>query len=95
MTTIAPNTFYDCEKLESITIPTSVTSIGNYAFYQCSSLKDIYFDAPKAQWDAVTKQMGWNDYVHPDYKEHWRCTVTFETNNASYSIPAITNMWSN
>ena len=72
-----------------------MTSIGNYAFYQCSSLKDIYFDAPKAQWDAVTKQMGWNDYVHPDYKEHWRCTVTFETNNASYSIPAITNMWSN
>ncbi len=95
VTTIDQDAFGWCSVLTSITIPTSVTSIGIEAFYGCSNLKDLYFDAPKAQWDAVRKLMGWNDNVHPDYKEHWRCTVTFETNNASYSIPAITNMWSN
>ena len=95
VTSIGESAFYDCKAFTSITIPTSVTSIGYWAFRDCSNLKDIYFDAPKAQWDAVTKGNNWNYNVHPDFKEHWRCTVTFETNNASYSIPAITNMWSN
>ena len=95
VTSIGQSAFDGCKALTSITIPTSVTSIGQSAFSGCSSLKDLYFDAPKAQWDAVTKGNSWNSDVHPDFKEHWRCTVTFETNNASYSIPAITNMWSN
>ena len=95
VTSIGQSAFDGCKALTSITIPTSVTSIGQSAFSGCSNLKDLYFDAPKAQWNAVTKLMGWNSNVHSDYKEHWRCTVTLETNNASYSIPPITNMWSN
>ncbi len=95
VTSIGNYAFKDCKSFTSITIPTSVTSIGYYAFSGCSSLKDLYFDAPKAQWDAVTKGNSWNSDVPSDFKEHWRCTVTFETKNASYSIPAITNMWSN
>ncbi len=95
VTNIEIGTFSECKALASITIPTSITNIEHDAFYGCSNLKDIYFDATKAEWDAVTKGDAWNYDVHPDFKEHWRCTVTFETNNASYSIPAITNMWSN
>ncbi|MDD6190035.1 MAG: leucine-rich repeat domain-containing protein, partial [Firmicutes bacterium] len=33
--------FSDCASLKSITIPDSVTSIGNFAFYYCASLKSI------------------------------------------------------
>ncbi len=33
--------FFDCGSLESITIPSSVTSIGLSAFYNCSSLQSI------------------------------------------------------
>ncbi len=95
VTSIGQSAFDGCKALTSITIPSSVTSIGYYAFSGCSSLKDLYFDAPKAQWDAVTKGNSWNSDVPSDFKEHWRCTVTFETNNTSYSIPAITNLWSN
>lgn len=95
VTSIQGYVFQGCKALTSITIPASVTSIGLWAFRDCSNLKDLYFDAPKAQWEAVTKEYMWNNNVHPDFKEHWRCTVTFETNNTSYSIPAITNMWSN
>ena len=95
VTNIEMGTFSECKALASITIPTSITNIEDDAFSGCSSLKDLYFDATKAQWDAVTKGNYWNSDVPPDFKEHWRCTVTFETNNASYSIPPITNMWSN
>ena len=33
--------FYDCSGLTSVSIPNSVTSIGNYAFYNCSGLTSV------------------------------------------------------
>ena len=38
VTGIGDSTFEDCIGLQSVTIPGSVTSIGNYAFYGCGSL---------------------------------------------------------
>ena len=40
----------DCTRLKTITIPDSVTSIGEMAFYECKSLTTVTFlgDAPKA-----------------------------------------------
>ena len=37
--------FYGCSSLTSITIPESVTSIGNRAFYNCTGLTEINFNA--------------------------------------------------
>jgi len=42
VTAIAERTFYNCTILNSVTIPSSVTSIGYDAFSRCSSLKDVY-----------------------------------------------------
>lgn len=35
------NVFYNCTSLETVTIPSGITSIGSSAFYGCSSLTDI------------------------------------------------------
>ena len=42
---IGTGAFSGCSKLTSITIPNSVTSIGAQAFYDCTALKEIYFNA--------------------------------------------------
>ena len=42
ITTIAHDAFYESLKLKSVTIPQSVSSIEEYAFYYCESLKTVY-----------------------------------------------------
>ena len=39
--TIGDRAFSNCGNIASITIPDSVTSIGNYAFYYCTSLTNV------------------------------------------------------
>ena len=41
LTSISLGAFSNCSGLTSVTIPNSVTSIGNDAFYECSSLKKV------------------------------------------------------
>lgn len=38
---IYDNTFSSCSKLESVTLPNTITTIGKAAFYDCESLQDI------------------------------------------------------
>lgn len=43
---IAHDAFYESLRLKSVTIPESVTSIGEYAFYYCENLKSVYCKRP-------------------------------------------------
>jgi hypothetical protein len=52
VTEIGVSTFEGC-KATSITIPQSVKTICDRAFYNCKGLKDVYYTGTKAQWDAI------------------------------------------
>jgi len=41
VTRIGEDAFYRCYQLEAVSIPSTVTTIGNYAFCYCSALSDI------------------------------------------------------
>ena len=53
--------FRECENLETITIPASVTgmnfnSVANCFIFNCPNLKTIIFKGTRAQWEAIEKE---------------------------------------
>ena len=57
---IGDNAFWGCTGLTSIHIPSSVTSMGRYAFGFCSDLTTITFDGTTAQWERIDMWVNWN-----------------------------------
>ena len=80
--------------LTSVTIPDSVTSIGEGAFYNCSSLTSITYQGTKAQWNAISKGLDWNDYTG-DYKIYCTDGTIPKQSNESLQENAITEVYPN
>ncbi len=52
---IGDEAFMNDTDLTSVTIPTSVTSIGGFAFKGCTALTTIYYEGTRAEWNAVER----------------------------------------
>lgn len=63
VTSIGDNAFGKNAGLSSIVIPTAITDIGRYAFYECTSLASTTYTGTMEQWNAVTKDAYWHSGV--------------------------------
>ncbi|MDE6704721.1 MAG: leucine-rich repeat protein [Treponemataceae bacterium] len=52
-TTINDYAFYNCESLQTVTIPNSVMSVGCDAFYNCTDIDTVTYGGTLAQWCAI------------------------------------------
>ena len=77
--------------INQITLHSCLMEIGTYAFFNCNSLTDIYFDGTQQQWNNVTKGANWKPAATT---EHWHCIVTFDVNGHGVA-PEVQTVWSN
>ena len=84
---IPANAFYYCENLTGITLPDSVTSIGEYAFYYCTGLTGITLPDKVAKIDKGTFQncSGLSNITIPD-------SVISIGDYAFYNCSSLTNV---
>ncbi len=52
VTSIGYKAFAECTNITTITIPSKVTSIGDFSFY-CPNLTDVYYGGTKTQWNEI------------------------------------------
>ena len=59
---ICGSAFYGAKHLKAISLPTKLTKIGNWTFYDCSELKDVYYASSQENYNTyVTVANGHND----------------------------------
>lgn len=46
--------------IQKVTIPVSITEIGDFAFYGCTSLSKIFYDGTSEDWSLIKKGTQWN-----------------------------------
>ena len=61
--TMIPRKAYYDSGLETIIIPSTITSIGEEAFAYCSNLTSIIFKGTTQQWNDITKGTDWHNEV--------------------------------
>ena len=80
VTKIGSGAFYFCENLTQISIPCSVKSIGDYSFYGCFGLSDIYYSGTEDDWNRIIIQSGNDWLLNADI--HFREKGGYKGNNA-------------
>ena len=60
VTAIGDRAFENIRTISGVTLPASITSIGEGAFSGCASLKNIIFQGTTDQWKAITKGTNWD-----------------------------------
>jgi hypothetical protein len=69
--------FYGCTALVSVTVPESVTSIGNYAFYDCIALVSVKYCGSALQWANISKGVYWDRYYDEQNPDNSRLTINY------------------
>ena len=89
--------FYNLQNVESVSIPTTVTSIGRSAFQYCYGLTDVYYAGAGMEWDNInigavndaledaTMHFGKENILTGECGEHAYFSLNLDTNTLAIS----------
>jgi len=63
VTEIGHTAFFQNVVIMNVTLPDSITSIGNFAFDNCTPLSNIFYDGTKREWEDLVRNIAWNPGV--------------------------------
>ena len=46
------------ERITSVVVESGVASIGNYAFYKCNAITDVYYSGTREEWKSISDSSG-------------------------------------
>ena len=46
------------ERITSVVVESGVASIGNYAFYKCNAITDVYYSGTREEWESISDSSG-------------------------------------
>ena len=90
-TNIPVAAFNNCYFIKNITLPTNVTSMGDYAFQNCSNLKIIYYEGSESNWSNIS--IGLNNDCLTAAKLYYYSEISIEGNYWHYvnDVPTVWN----
>ena len=88
--TIGKSMFFQTTQLNRISIPVSVKTIENGAFYGCSNLADVYYAGTEEEWNAV--QIGEQNTSLLNATIHYESPTPGSTVENSVSSPVVDGM---
>jgi hypothetical protein len=75
-----------------VEIGDSVTSIGNYAFYNCSSLKNVYYKGTASDWAKIAIG-GYNSTLTDTTRYYYSETEPTTTGNYWHYVDGVPTAW--
>ncbi len=79
---IAGGTFWVAASIKSVTIPKSMKSINNYAFFDCTGLTDVYYESDLTDWNKV-RVGSYNNSGIWNAKKHYLVKYSFNSNGGT------------
>ena len=84
--------FYNIGSLTKVTLGEGVTTIGNNAFFNCSSLTDIYYEGTLDQWLDINFDSSWTPYntnLNLYFNDELADDITINKNIPDYAFSGI------
>ena len=84
--------FTDCTLLTSVTIPDSVTIIGNSVLYKCDSLSTVYYGGTAEEWNTIAIGK-YNGNLTDATRYYYSATAPLEEGNFWHYIEDVPTVW--
>ena len=84
--------FESYENLTNVVLGESVTYIGNFAFYDCPNISNVFYMGTNSNYQNINIQAG-NESIHKSTKYYYSETEPIEEGNYWHYVDGVITIW--